>query len=301
MLKYGLPLSFADIMDRLLTQLYNFVIIFYCSNFLIGNYTAATNFSVMLVFFTFPITTMLFPAFSQLNPEREHENLRIVFQASVKYAALLVVPATTVIMALSEPLILSLYGSGYPYAPLYLTLVAVGYLYTGLGNLSLGNFLNGQGKTTLTLKLTLAKIAVGLPLCLVLIPNFGILGLIATMLVAEIPSLIIGLWWIKEKYGFSIDLLHSAKIYLTSGTAAVITYITLFKLDVNPWAKLITGGIIFTTIYLTFAPLIGAVNKADLNNLKEMFSVIRPIYPLISLPLRVIEKILTMKEAKIHD
>lgn len=296
MLKYGLPLSFAGILGGLLTQFYNFMMIFYCSNFVIGNYKAAINFSVLLTFFTFPITTMLFPAFSKLNPEREPKNLRIVFQSSIKYASLLVVPITAAIMTLSKPLIFTLFGGRYQNAPLYLTLVAVSYLYTGLGSLSLGNFLNGQGKTTVTLRLTLITIAVGLPLSLVLTPRFGILGLIATILVAGIPSLVMGLWWVKEHYGFSVDWLSSTKIYLTSGTAAAITYIILFKLNTCSWMKLVTGGMIFIIIYLTMAPLIGAVNKTDLNNLREILGGIRPLYPLFNLPLKIVEKILNIKE-----
>ena len=38
---------------------------------LIGNYKVSTNFAILLAFFTVPINTVLFPAFSKLDPKKE--------------------------------------------------------------------------------------------------------------------------------------------------------------------------------------------------------------------------------------
>lgn len=53
---------------------------------MIGNYQVAMNFMVLISFFTTPISTVLFPAFSKLSPERDEEALHTVFQSSIKYA-----------------------------------------------------------------------------------------------------------------------------------------------------------------------------------------------------------------------
>jgi len=294
MLRYGLPLSPSIILTGFLSQFYNFLMVIYCSNSIIGNYSVALQFSVLITFFTTPITTVLFPAFSKLDSEKEVETLRIVFQSSVKYAALLTIPATVAIMALSKPLVSTLFGTKYTYAPLFLTLYAVNYLYAGLGNLSLGNFLNGQGKTKVTMKLTLIALGVGLPLSLVLIPRFEIIGLIVTTLVAGIPSLAVGLWWVKRHFGVHIDWTSSAKIFIASATAAAITYITISQLGLQDWIKLVLGGTIFLAIYLIVAPLMRAVDKSDINNLREILSDLGPLSRLFDLPLNIIEKLLTI-------
>jgi len=296
LLMYGLPLYLSTILIGLLTQFYNFMIAIYCNDFIIGNYKAAVNFSVIITFFTTPIGAVLFLAFSKLNREKENKNLGIVFRSSVKYATLLVIPVTTAIMVLSEPLTFTLFGKNYRYSPLFLSLIAVGYLYTGLGSLSLGNFLNGQGETKVNMKLTLITLATGLPLSLVLIPTFGILGLIATTLTAVIPYLIVGLWWVRKHYGVTVDWASSTKTYLASGVAAGITYITLFRLSFYE-IELMVGGIVFMTVYIVTAPLTGAVNKTDIDNLREMLGNVRPIYFLFNLPLKLIEKILALKES----
>jgi O-antigen/teichoic acid export membrane protein len=294
MLRYGLPLSVSAILSGFLSQFYSFLMIIYCSDLLIGNYAMAVNFSMLITFFTTPISTVLFPAFSKLDSERETETLRNVFQSSVKYATLLTVPVTAVIMVLSEPLVSTLFARSFSYAPLFLTLIAVGYLYSGLGNLSLGNFLSGQGKTKVAMNLTLINVVIGLPLSLVLIPAFGIVGLIVTTLVAGIPSLAVGLWWVKRNFGAGVDWASSTKIFLASGIAAAITYVTISQLTFYHWIKLVLGGIIFLATYFIAAPLIRAIDENDVNNLREMVSDLGPFSHLFNVPLSIIEKLLTI-------
>ena len=103
MFRYGLPLSFSSIFTSFLSQFYNFIIAIYASNYLIGNYAVANNFTVLLAFFATPITTMLFPAFSKLNAEKDRETLQIIFKSSIKYSSLLVIPPTVAIIALANP------------------------------------------------------------------------------------------------------------------------------------------------------------------------------------------------------
>jgi len=294
MLRYGLPLSVSTILAGLLAQFYNFLMVIYSSDSMIGNYMIAVNFSLLITFFTTPIATVLFPAFSKLDSEKEMETLRNIFQSSVKYAALLTVPVTAAIIVLSKPLVFTLFAGKYSYAPLFLTLIAVNYLYSGLGNLSLGNFLNGQGKTEVTMKLTLITMGIGLPLSLMLIPTFGIVGLIVTTLVAGIPSLAVGLWWVKRNFGVDIDWVSSIKIFLASATAAAITYVAVSQLTFHHWIKLVLGGIIFLATYFIVAPVLRAIDENDVNNLREMLSDLGPFSHLFNLPLNLIEKLLTI-------
>jgi len=291
MLKYGLPLSISAILSGFLVQFYNFLMAIYCTDLLIGNYQVAANFAILITFFATPIVTVLFPAFSKLNPKKDTETLRNVFQFSVKFAALLVVPAAAAVIALSQPAISTLFGEEYTYAPLYLTLLAINYLYSAFGNLSLGTLINGQGKTKFNLKLTLITAAIGFPLSLLLIPRFGIIGLIATVLTAGIPSLIIGLWYIKKHFKATIDWVSSSKILSASAFAATITYIIISQLSLASWIRLIIGATAFLIAYTTTALLIGAVNKADIQNLKEMLNELGPISHMLKPLLDIIEKL----------
>ncbi len=226
MLTYGTPLSLSAIISGFQGQYYAFLLpIFYVTdNIAIGNYGIASTFVVLISFFATPITTMLFPAFSKLNPQKDKETLQNVFQYSVKYAALLVVPVAALVMCLAEPAVSTLFGQTYSSAPLFLALLALTYFLPAFGSLSTSNFISSQGKTTFILYLTLLSAAIGLPLGYILIMQFGVLGLIITTLITGILSTIIPLYWIKKHYNLTVDWRSSAKILLSSSVAAALTY-----------------------------------------------------------------------------
>jgi len=138
MFKYGFPVSIVAILSGFLSTFYSYVLYIYVTNNVtIGNYNLAINFSVLITFFATPVTTMLFPAFSKLDYRKDHETLKNVFQYSVKYASLIVLPVTAIVISLAQPGIGTIYQNRYDQAPLFLALFSVTYFYTGFGNLSL--------------------------------------------------------------------------------------------------------------------------------------------------------------------
>jgi O-antigen/teichoic acid export membrane protein len=163
------------------------------------------------------------------------------------------------------------------------------YLYSAIGSLSVDNLIKSQGRTDINLKLTLITAAMGLSLSLILIPMFGILGLLATYLVAGIPSTVIALWWVRKHFGVSIDWLSSVKILLASGIASIVTYLAINQLNLAHWINLVIGGIIFFIVYLVMAPILGAVNKKDVQYLKETSKSFGTFAPIFNLPLAIIE------------
>jgi stage V sporulation protein B len=294
MLKYGLPLSFGVILGGFLTLYYNFLLYIYVSdNAVIGNLAIAQNFVVLITFFATPVTTMLFPAFSKLDHQKDQETLKDVFQTSVKYASLLVVPVTIMIMTLAQPAISTLFGNKYAEAPLFLALLAITYIYTILGNLSIGSLINGQGQTTFNLIIAIITAAVGFPLGFVLISSYGVLGLIVTTLTAGIPGIVTALVFIKKRYSVTVHWESSAKILLSSATAAAVTYVLLTQLGAfTSLTRLIIGVVVFTPVYLIAAILTKTFNTMDINNLRGMLTALGPLRLILNPILNFIEKLM---------
>jgi len=291
MLKYGVPLSISSILGGLLGQFYAFMMASFASDVMIGNYSATANFSVLLTFFTIPIGTVLFPAFAKLDPQKEHQLLKTVFTSSVKYTTILLVPATMAIMVLSGPMISTLFGERYVYAPFFLTLYVIGNLFAVLGSLSLGSFLTGVGETKTLMKQSILTLAIGLPLGFLLIPTFGIIGLILASLLAGLPSTFWGLHWAWKHYRVKADFKSSAKIFTASTVAALATYASLNFVNLVEWIRLVIGITIFLAIYISTAPAIGALTQTEINNLRTMFSGLGLLSKLINIPLTIAERI----------
>jgi stage V sporulation protein B len=296
MLKYGVPLSAAGIITGFLTQFYAFLLpIYYAtSNSVIGNYSIAVNFVVLIGFAAVPITTMLFPAFSKLDAQKDKETIRNVFQFSVKYASLLVVPVAALVACLAEPAVSTLFGTTYNAAPLFLALLALSYVYTAFGNLSFGSLINSQGQTRYILKLSALTGCIGFPLGYALIMNFGVLGLIVTSLTAGIPSLIIGLRFIRKNYGVTVDWSSSAKILVSSAIAASVTYTAISQLSLSSWIELLLGVLIFLIVVVPSILLTKSINPDDIKNLRGMTSGLGVVGRLLNKVLNILERLMTM-------
>ena len=223
--------------------------------------------------------------------ENENDLLQTAFASSVKYASLVLVPATMVLVVLSRPMVTTLFGEKWTEAPLFLTLYVVNDLFAIFGSQIFGSMLAGLGESKTQMKLSLITLAIGIPLASILIPSMGIIGLILTTIIAGKPSLAIGLRWIVKKYKAKIDINSSMRILAASTIAATATHLAVNFLTHTEWVKLTIGLSTFAVTYLITAPTMGAINKNDAKNLKTMFSGLGAFSKIINIPLNVIEKI----------
>ena len=291
MLNYGVPFSIGSILNAMLTQIYIFIAVPLISTAIYGNYVVAANFAVLLSFFTIPISTVLFPAFAKLDLKHERELVKAVFASSIRYASILVVPATMILMVLSGPIVGALYGEKYVYAPFFLAISVITGLLVVLGSLSITNFLLGLGETRIVLKQNVITVAIGIPLSILLIPPLGITGLIITSIIDGVPSFLWIVHWVWKHYEAIAEFRSSAKILAASAIAAFTAYLPTRFLNAADWTKLIIGTVVFLVVYVEGAPMIGAVNLADINGLRTMFSGMGVISKIINIPLTAAEKV----------
>ena len=300
MLKYGVPLSISTVLAGILAQTYGLAMASFVSdNAVLGNYSTAANFAVLLTFLSTPIATVLFPAFAKLDPKKEHGLVGSIFASSVKYTALVLVPATMAMMVLSKPMISTLYGeTNFVTAPFFLTLSIVINLLAVFGNLSLGSFLPGLGETRMAMKLGILTTAFGLPLGLILIPTYGVLGVIVGNIVSGIPSMLWGLYWVWKHYEAKAEFRSSAKIFAASALAAIPSFLTVSFLHTTAaWIQLAFGLTVFLVIYILGAPLIGAVSQSDIDTIRDMFSSLGIVSKIINIPLKAAERAAQIKTA----
>jgi O-antigen/teichoic acid export membrane protein len=328
MLRYGVPLIFSGIVFSVLPLIFSLFMALYASDSIMGNHYAASYFAIIVTFISFPISTVLFPAFSKLNPEKEPELVKTVFSSSIKYTSIFLVPTIMLMIALSTPLVHTLFpeigiltalstfpeGSMLPaifavitepkfvYAPMFLAISSIVNLFVLFGNVSLNALQTGIGKTKQIMKQSLLSLVISLPFAYAIITYFGtfggamsevlaVVGGILAVMVSTIPGMIWGLIWAWKNYGVKADFKSSGKIFVAALFASIVAY--TFSIFVNaPYAILLTvGAIIYLLVYLTIAPLIGAVNRVDIDNLKMMTSGLGPISKILAIPLMFMRKI----------
>jgi O-antigen/teichoic acid export membrane protein len=299
MLTYGFPVSIGAIISGFMTIFYSYILAFYVSNnATIGNYNLAVNFVVLITFFATPVTTMLFPAFSKLDYKKDNETLKNVFQYSVKYASLIVVPITVLVISLAQPGIGTIYQNRYSDAPLFLALLSVTYLYTAFGSLSATNLINGQGYTAYNMWLSILTVAIGFPVGFLLISQFGVIGLIVSSLTVGLPSLLLSLRFIKNRFGVSVEWVSSAKILFSSAISGALTYLLISQLAFSNPLRLIIGIIAFVFIFITATLLTRTISQSDLMSLRQIVNVLGPLRRPLLFLLNMIEKLMTLLNTK---
>jgi len=153
-----------------------------------------------------------------------------------------------------------------------------------------------MGETRLLLKLSVLTLCIGVPIAFVLIPSFGVTGLIVCALISNSASLLIGIYWTWKHYEVKPDLQNSARILVSSAIAGLITVVFLFLFNTAPWIMLAIGCLLFLVSYLLFIPLFGAVNFEDVNNLRLLFSEVGVISKLFGIILKIVELPLIIKD-----
>ncbi|MCL2642487.1 MAG: oligosaccharide flippase family protein [Candidatus Bathyarchaeota archaeon] len=325
LLRYGMPLTVPSLVVGVLPQIFAFFMGMYAGDGMIGNYYISTNFSVLVTFISFPVSTALFPAFSKLNPQKEPELVRTVFSSSVKYTALLLIPTTMILMALSTPLVHTLfpqdgliqtllYGDKmqylfgvnntpkFPYAPIFLAVSSIANLLVLFGHVSLSAFQTGIGKTKQVMKQSVLSLAISLPFSYAVITYFGtfggvgnellvVIGGIFAVLVSIIPGLIWGLIWAWKNYHVKADFKNSGKIFTASLIASIVAYTFSTFFNASYPILLFAGALLFLLVYLIVIPLIGAVNYADIDNLKMMSSELGIVSKILKIPLQLMQKL----------
>jgi O-antigen/teichoic acid export membrane protein len=292
LIRFGVPFALANLIVGITSQFYWYVLGPSVDAVLLGNLKVAGNFAVLLTFVTVPISTVLFPAFSKIDPKNEGQLLKKVFGSSVKYTALLLVPATMALIVLSEPFIGTIYGGKWLDASFFLSLIVLNNFAVIFGTLSNNSLLIGMGKTWLLMKLNGLVLAIAVPFSLLLIPLLGIPGLIFVTIVANVPSWFIGLRWTWDCYRARANFGSSAKIVFSSVVAAGSTFLLLSLLNSADWIRFVAGLGLFVSVYLVVTPLVGGISQSDINNLRAMFSGLGPFSRLLEVPLRSFDLIL---------
>jgi PST family polysaccharide transporter len=275
LLEYGFPLFLAGLVAGPRTHINSYLLSIYVAANLIGNYSVATRFSALVGLIVTPISQVILPLFSKL--ESNPDDLKYVYQASVKYTSIIVFPVVAAIMALSPQIIQILYDHDYLQAPLYMRLYLSNYFFVGIGSLSNQRLLNSRNLTRVTFISTLLQTIVTLPITFLMVQRYGVAGMLISELVGPRVGMIYGLFMIKKNFGFTFDLGSTLKLFVSAFFGFLITSFLFSALYLNLWIELILGCSVTLVIYFTGIVLFKALTKADMRDITGLADVFGPL------------------------
>jgi O-antigen/teichoic acid export membrane protein len=156
-----------------------------------------------------------------------------------------------------------------------------------LSNLRL---LNSQHMTKTTLNINFLQNLVTLPLNIVLVPRYGVIGLLVSELLAPRVGTLYSLWAIKKKFGFSPDYQATVRTFIPSFIGFVAAAYGLTFVSWNPWLELFSGGLLVLIIYLVGVVVLGSLSKRDVHDIRIITESIGPISGLVRPLLEILER-----------
>jgi O-antigen/teichoic acid export membrane protein len=279
MISYGMPLYGVSLLAQVILQYQTIVLAFFTSNAEIGSLKAAVNFGSLVGIFATPVATALFPAFSKLDLETRKRDLQVMFDHAVKYTALLIVPVTIAVAALSRDFIRAVYGVAYGSAGTYLALYIASFLLATIGSQVVGAFLNVVEITKDTLKISLVQLAVFLPTAPLFAWLLAVPGLILAILLSALVSAGFGVHIAIHTYSMRVSLKTSFRILIAGVVAAVPLLPIILYSTLPSYVNALLGALIYSVAYLTLIPLLKAVTRADLKLLTPILQQIKPLRP----------------------
>ena len=295
LLMFGLPLFFGNILSGIAIKIRGFLLSWFVSAETIGNYSIASWFITYVSVLTASIGVNLFPAFSKYNFKDEPKKVKEIFRGSVRYSSMFLLPLVCMLIVISKPLIYTIFTGKFPQAPLLLSLRLMPTLFVGIGSLSIISFLNSQGDTRVSSRITIMSSLISILLSVIFIYLWNIIGLVVSFFLSSFIQYLLGLIVIRRKYDVSPDLSHTFRTLMCSFISGVVTYGFLYVFKTLPLVDLFCSVAIFLIVYLLIAPFIGAIEVIDVQNLDLMFIELKMIYPFVRLVLDFEGRLLKLK------
>ena len=290
MLRFGFPLFLTTFLVQINLSYQGLLMAWFTDNVAIGNLDIANKFLSLVGLFTVPIAATIYPAFSKFSFSVQPGEMKALYRSSIRYATLIIVPATTIMAILSGPGISILFGTRYEYAPGFLSLSLLRFLAVGLGSLSVYAFLNSQGDTVTSFRLNAIALGLNVVLGTVLTWRWGIPGLLVALFVSSMAGNFLSQYVVNKKYGAALDLIHTSRVVVFSLVGAGATWQTLqYFAGFGDIVKLCVGGVVFLIACLVLAPLSRALELNDIKILRRVLKRVRFVYPIIA-PFLVLEE-----------
>jgi polysaccharide transporter, PST family len=247
LLRFGGSLTGVAVMGAFMAQFDNIVIGRVLGPAQLGFYSVATRLPMLLILSLAVVAgRVLFPAFASLH--ERGEMLRGVL-TSLRYTAIMTLPLSLFTVILAEPLTLALFGERWRPAIGAMQVLSLWALMTTMGMIW-GNLFRARARPDILLKLAIPQ-AVALIIGSLVFVDRGIVAVAwvqaAIAIAAQVSVIVIA----QRLFGLTVRSVLNAlrpAILASAGLAAVL--LGLREVVADPWAAVISGGVVGAAVYL---------------------------------------------------
>jgi len=236
----------------------------------VGWYNAAYRMVLALGIISTAFYSSVFPVMSRFFVSSK-ESLKLTYEKSVKYMAILAVPICAGTTLLAEKIMLLIFGAEYSHSIIALQIV-IWFMIFSFTTAGFAHLCNSLNKQIIVAKVTGSCALVNVLLNLILIPGYSYVGAgIATVATGFVALVIFFIWSFKIGYGSSSKKLMvvMARVLVASGIMSVFV---LYLRDLALWWLVPLAALLyFIVIYI-----IGGIDREDKFLLRQLVMTFPP-------------------------
>jgi O-antigen/teichoic acid export membrane protein len=270
-LKFGFPVYSGELIGSAQSNVFNALISRFASSLELGYYYVAQRLYPIIGLLTYPLDTLMFPMFSKVS---SNANTSLFFQKLIKLYALLTFLGSFIILSMPGNLLAIFFGQDYSAAYLFAILLSIYWIETGLGGSVSRNLLMGQGKTKMVFNLSVLGSLLTLLLGLFLIPFYGIIGSLISLIIGFWPPFILSIKYVKKEFEAIYPIKDIFKVLIIGIFTALISYTISNLTFLGFLTRTILAAFLGFMFYIYFIKKLKVVTDHEFEILDNSFSKI---------------------------
>ena len=271
---FALPVFIIGVANTAITYVDTLSITYFRSLQEVGYYQAAIPTAFIITYLSSSLTTVLFPAVSDMWIRKRYHYISTSISSIVKFTLILIVPVILVFISFPDIVLTILFGAEYIPASGALQILSIGVLFFSLGMLFTIT-LQGIGRPDLNAKLIGLAAIVNIILNIVLVPNHGIIGAASSSAIAYFVYILLAHMYLLRELGkknivFRLPYATMAKTLCGGGATLVLIFFLKGYLSLSPIAELVIVGIVSLTFYIAWLLLTKCVKSDDIENISNI-------------------------------
>lgn len=259
---FSIPFFIGNSLSELTLYLNTFVLTYFAFRYgmvEVGFYSLALNltmFSMNMVLF---VTSAVRPAIIQFYGEGDLKKVSKTFNLSMKYTFMFVFPIIFTLITLGDVIILEIFKKSYVEAVPVLQILSLGIVFSVLIRMLLP-FIYVKNKTKEYMWLSIANVAILLPLSFLLVPIWGAVGA-AIARIFSLSIIMIYFFRLLTKIKIKFSRLVVFKEFICSMLFIVLLFVP------RDLVSAIASWFIVTLFYLLMLYKLNVIGKTDMNRL----------------------------------
>ncbi len=225
----------------------------------VGWYNAAYRMVLILLFIPNSFIAAIYPVMSKFYVTSQ-DSLRLSFEKSFKYLAIIGIPIGVGTTLLAKRFILLIFGTEYMNSILPLQILIWSSVFIFMSQ-PIGNLFNCLNRQSIVTKTTGICVAANVTLNLILIPKYSLIGASIATVLTELISLILLLIW-SIKIGYSVLKKELSSILIKALISSTIMGVLILYLD-NLKLSIIVP--LAALLYLATLWMIRGIGREDIN------------------------------------